>query len=261
MISVIIPMYNAQSTIIRCLNSVINQTYKGKMEIIVINDGSQDKSKDIVEAFIERNKNWNIRLVNKINAGVSSARNAGLTLSKGNYIALLDSDDQWLENKLEVQMKMFKNNIEIDFIGCARNNEILKIFVKKIETLHKATVNELLIKMYPQTSTAVFKRRLYEQFGGYNESMTHAEDGNLWIRYCANANFYYTPDSLVITGDGKPHFGHSGLSANLRAMYEGNLFILKDAMNNRIIGFFSYSFFLFLYKIKYLRRIIITKIR
>ena len=91
--------------------------------------------------------------------------------------------------------------------------------------------------------------------------MTHAEDGNLWIRYCANANFFYIPDSLVITGDGKPSFGHSGLSANLTAMHKGNLFILREARNEKILNLFSYCLFWLFYEIKYFRRIILTSKR
>lgn len=258
MVSVIIPMYNSANTIVKCLSSVINQTYNGEIEILIINDGSQDNSKNIVEKFINEHNHWNIQLINKPNGGVSSARNVGLALARGNFIALLDSDDFWLEEKLEVQMSILDSNTQIDFLGCARNNEVLRIFGNEIISIHKATVKELLVKMFPQTSTAVFKRRLYEEFGGYNENMTHAEDGNLWIRYCANSNFYYLPDSLVITGDGKPNFGHSGLSANLKAMHQGNLFILKDALKNRMISLYLYYCFLGFYKIKHLRRIIIT---
>jgi glycosyltransferase involved in cell wall biosynthesis len=255
-------MYNAESTIKTCIDSVLKQTYKGKVEIIVVNDGSKDNSHVIVEELIRTNNaNINIQLINKENGGVSSARNIGIYSARGEYIALLDADDRWLERKLDVQMEILKSNTQIDFIGCSRNNEELKIFGKKIGTLHKATVKELLVKMYPQTSTAVFKRILFEQFGGYNENMTHAEDGELWLRYCANANFYCIPDSLVITGDGKPHFGHSGLSANLEAMHKGNLFILKEAFNERKIGFISYSLFFVFYEIKYLRRVLLTKNR
>ena len=255
-------MYNAESTIVSCVQSVLAQTYTGKVEIIIINDGSKDNSQKIVEEIIKNNNSViDIQLINKENGGVSSARNKGLALAKGDYIALLDSDDEWLENKLEIQMEILKSSAEIDFIGCARNNEVLKIFGKKIETLHKANVKELLVKMYPQTSTAVFKRRLFEQFGGYNESMTHAEDGNLWVRYCTYCNFYYITDSLVITGDGKPHYGHSGLSANLRAMEMGAIFTLQEARNKRIISAsLFYSFYIF-YKMKYYRRLVLTKIR
>jgi glycosyltransferase involved in cell wall biosynthesis len=261
-ISVIIPVYNAQNTIVRAIESVINQTVK-PFEIIIINDGSTDKSKEIVEEFIRiiNPQAINIKLINKENGGVSSARNQGFYHSKGSLFALLDSDDIWSPEKLERQLEILELNPEIDFLGCARNNEKLSILGKKIDSLHQSTVKELLIKMHPQTSTAIFKRKLYDDFGGYNEDMTHAEDGNLWIHYCSKSKFYYLPESLVITGEGKPSFGHSGLSANLRAMQLGNDFMLINAMKEKII---SKSFFCLIYalsKVKYIRRLLIVKFR
>ena len=78
MVSVIIPMYNAESTIETCIDSVLKQTYKGKVEIIVVNDGSTDNSQVIVEELIRKNNsNINIQLINKENGGVSKARNTG----------------------------------------------------------------------------------------------------------------------------------------------------------------------------------------
>ena len=261
-ISVVIPMYNAENTIAKSLESVLNQTYKEKIEVLIVNDGSKDSSRMIVEKFIENNNSEVIiKLINKENGGVSSARNLGLQNATGFYIALLDSDDEWLSNKLERQIEILKNNSEVDFLGCSRNDEQLSIFGKVIKTLHKANVKELLIKMFPQTSTAIFKRELYLNIGGYNENLTHAEDGELWIRFCAKANFYYLPESLVRTGGGKPSFGHSGLSANLEAMQRGNEFIFREARNNKLIGLNFFIFLMVYSKVKYLRRILITKFR
>lgn len=255
-------MYNAENTITRSVESVLNQTYKGKVEIIIVNDGSKDRSQEIVEELIESNNSEiYIKLINKENGGVSSARNTGLKVAKGDVIALLDSDDEWVSNKLERQFKILNSHKDIDFLGCSRNNEKLRIFGKTITALHKAKVKQLLLKMYPQTSTAIFKRELYLRFGGYNENLTHAEDGELWIRFCANSNFYYLPESLVITGDGKPSFGHSGLSANLEAMQKGNEFILKEARDKKLINFYYYIFLSIYSRMKYFRRILITKFR
>ncbi|MCO5947243.1 glycosyltransferase family 2 protein [Mucilaginibacter sp. RT5R15] len=254
-------MYNASKTIQPCLDSVLKQTYKGRLEIIVVNDGSTDDSLNTLTKYQEDNNIKNLVIIDKENGGVSSARNMGMKASQGDYIALLDADDEWLPTKLERQMEVLLNNNEIDFLGCSRNDEVLRILWKEVKILHKASVRELLIKMFPQTSTAIFKRKLFEQFGGYNESLTHAEDGNLWIRYCANSNFYFLPESLVITGMRKPTFGHSGLSANLREMQIGNEFTFKEAQKE---GLISMPFFYFIYsfaRIKYLRRIFITKIR
>lgn len=260
-ISVIIPAYNAEATILKAVNSVLSQTYKCALEIIIINDGSTDSTSSLIEKYCKDNGLNNIVIYNKANGGVASARNVGMNLAKGKYIALLDSDDEWLPFKLEQQMQIMHQNASIDFLGSSRNNEELKILGKKINKLHKASVKELLIKMYPQTSTAIFKRSLFEKYGGYNENLTHAEDGNLWVRYCANSNFYYSAESLVITGGGKPHFGHSGLSANLKLMEHGNIFTLKEAKKHGLINTPFFCAVFILMKIKFLRRVLITQIR
>lgn len=257
-------MYNSSSTIVKCLDSVLNQTYQdSSYEVIIVNDGSKDNSKEIVESYIKEylNPNYKIILINQTNGGVSKARNTGLQYANGDFIALLDSDDEWLPDKLDRQISVINEGESIDFLGCSRNGEQLKIFGKRIDSLHKASVKELLLKMFPQTSTAIFKKEVYLRNGGYNENMTHGEDGEFWVRICSNSNFYYLPESLVITGSGKPSFGHSGLSANLKAMQKGNEYIIQQALKNKLIGYTFYYFLMFFYKFKYLRRIIITKIR
>ncbi|KQT17877.1 hypothetical protein ASG31_03825 [Chryseobacterium sp. Leaf404] len=262
-ISVIIPVYNASNTVEKSILSVLNQTYQGDLEIIAVNDGSRDNSLAILEKLELglKNSRFSFFIVDQENGGVSKARNAGMRVSTGDFIALLDSDDEWHPEKLEKQIEIFLQGKNVDFLGCGRNNEELRIFGRKITSLHKATVKELLIKMFPQTSTAIFTRDVYMRNGGYNENMTHGEDGEFWIRICANSDFYYLPESLVVTGDGKPSFGHSGLSANLEAMQEGNEYIIKLALKNKLIGHGFYSFLLLFYRIKYYRRIIITQLR
>lgn len=87
LISVVIPMYNASNTIVDVLNSVKEQTLKCNYEVLVVNDGSKDNSKDVVEKYITENKDFNVILIDKPNGGVSTARNAGLSQSKGDLIA------------------------------------------------------------------------------------------------------------------------------------------------------------------------------
>ena len=90
MISVVIPLYNKEKYIKRAIESVLNQTFQ-KFEIIVVNDGSTDKSAEIVQNI----KDPRIRLINQKNAGVSAARNRGIQEAKYEYIAFLDADDFW----------------------------------------------------------------------------------------------------------------------------------------------------------------------
>jgi len=263
LISVIIPLFNAANSIKRCINSVLNQDFAGPIEIIVINDGSTDTSAQQVTELMEayRRPDRKILLISQQNGGVSKARNTGLKIAEGSLIAMLDADDEWAQDKLSIQLEVLESNPEIDFLGCARNNEPLVLMGKRIDTLHCATVLELLVKMYPQTSTAIFKKSLLNKVGLYDEKLTHGEDGDLWIRLCAAGNFWYDPRSLVITGDGKPSFGHSGLSANLKAMQWGCEANLMMAKRNGYISLPLYTV-LYLYgKMKYIRRILITKAR
>ena len=126
-ISVVIPMYNASKTIERALNSIKDQTLKCNYQIIVVNDGSKDNSQEIVEKYIADNPQLNIVLINQLNGGVSKARNTGLKHASGNFIALLDSDDYWLKNKIDIQVKYF--SLGYDFVCALRNNDIISFIL------------------------------------------------------------------------------------------------------------------------------------
>ena len=117
LVSVIIAAYNASETIVRCLDSVKKQTYPN-IEVVVVNDGSTDGTKVIVEDYIAKNVALNIVLFNQINAGPSIARNNGIKYSTGKYIAFLDSDDEWFPEKVENQIECFLKYTEIDLVGC-----------------------------------------------------------------------------------------------------------------------------------------------
>lgn len=93
MISVIVPVYNVEKTLERCIDSIVTQSYSD-LEIILVNDGTQDSSRDICEEY--KKKDSRIRIVDKENGGLSSARNCGLDICSGEYISFVDSDD-WIE--------------------------------------------------------------------------------------------------------------------------------------------------------------------
>jgi glycosyltransferase involved in cell wall biosynthesis len=111
-VSVIIPCYNAELFIEETVNSILNQTFSD-FEIIIVNDGSTDNSVQKIEKFLNDPR---IKLINKDNGGVSSARNVGLKLSRGTYIALFDADDIMLDNNLEEKVKILENNKDVLFV-------------------------------------------------------------------------------------------------------------------------------------------------
>ena len=133
LISIVLPLYNAEKYIEETLISILNQTYQN-FELLIINDASTDKSLDIVKEYSE--KYSNIKIVNlRENSGVSNARNTGIANSKGEYVAFIDSDDIWKENKLELQIEyMIKNDIlfsftsyEMKFCNSDKPNKIISV--------------------------------------------------------------------------------------------------------------------------------------
>ncbi|MFX1667558.1 glycosyltransferase family 2 protein [Riemerella anatipestifer] len=257
-ISVIIPMYNAEETIERALDSIKNQDYKGDYQILVINDGSTDNSKKVVENYITKNTEMDITLINQSNGGVSRARNTGLRNAKGEFIAFLDSDDAWRKNKIEEQIDIFRNNENIDFLGTA-----FTAFHKGKEEgkLHKITFRTLLFKNYFQPSTILMKSKVYKKIGYFEEDQRYAEEGNYFLRVAREFECYFYNKELIFFGDDKLGFGQSGLSANLKEMEKGELKNLKFAYEKKWISLGTYYLTVFYSLLKYLRRIIIVKLR
>ena len=108
-ISVVVPVYNVEKYIRQCLESIVNQTYKN-LEIIVVNDGTKDNSMEIVEEFLSDSR---LKVINKENGGLSSARNRGMEEATGDYILFVDSDDWLEENGIDILVKNLIKNIDI----------------------------------------------------------------------------------------------------------------------------------------------------
>ncbi|MCT7464728.1 glycosyltransferase family 2 protein [Aliarcobacter cryaerophilus] len=259
-ISTIIPMYNSKDTIKSAIESVLNQTYKEPLEIIVVNDGSKDGCEKIVEEMILNNqRNRTIKLINKENGGVSSARNRGIKEASGEWIALLDSDDIWLPEKLQKQVDEINKNSNIKFIGTNRNGELYPFFKKSENPIYSLNAKEIIAKWYPHTSTAFINKEVLLKTNLYDETRTHAEDGDLWLRIAQYCDLYVLNEDLVYTGGGKRSFGESGLSANMPKMYEGEILALKGTRKRKQINLFEYLGFYLWLTLKYYRRILIVK--
>lgn len=135
-ISIVVPIYNATKTLGKCLNSLINQTYKD-LEIILINDGSTDNSYAICNEF--KNKDNRVKLINQENKGVSYTRNKGIEISTGDYITFVDSDDYLELNCFEIIAKQLDNNL--DFIRYNFNTIGKKQFNDNLYELKNKTIN------------------------------------------------------------------------------------------------------------------------
>lgn len=264
-VSVIIPMYNAENTIKRCIYSVLNQTYKGEIEVIVVNDGSRDNSKILVEEIIENNiSNVSIFLINKENGGVSSARNVGLKMAKNELIAFLDSDDAWYAEKLTKQINIIKENINVDFLGSILSYKPWRRYIfKKIGYLTRVELTSLMFKFCFQPSTIIFKKRIINVVGYFNETQKYAEEGNYFMRIIYNGfGCYLMNEKLSYFGlNDKLGFGDGGLSGNLKEMRKGEILNFKYAYTNLNISAIVYYTALIFSFLKYIRRILLVYLR
>ena len=258
MISVIIPVFNAEKSIEKTLASVKNQTWKGRFEIIMVNDGSTDGSVGVIENFKHKNPEMDITLVHQENLGVSSARNAAMKLAKGQFIALLDADDEWLPEKTARQMHFLTDSARnIDFLACARLNQPLLYPYRVGEKgLAEITFRKLMLRNEAPTPTVIFKVKVLQNTGFYIEDQRYAEDLNYWLRISENNSMFILNEGLVIAGDGKRSFGVSGLSANLSEMEKGFQQNLKQMLNSKRINQLEYVCYFVFYKFKYILRLI-----
>lgn len=259
MISIVIPLYNGEKMIERVLDSIRNQTRIDLVgEIVIVNDGSKDNSKEIVLQYAKKNKELPIRVIDKENGGVSSARNRGILEANCEWIALEDSDDIWHPQKLENQCAFINKYPSIKAIGGNRDGEYVK-FGKKIEDgLYCMNCVEYLIKNWPHTSTLLIKKEVFNTVGMFDESMTHAEDGDLFMRIAYHYGVYYTYESLENCGDGKASFGESGLSRDIKKMHMGVNKMLKHARQLKYINCVQYLLLVGYEKAKYWRRCVIV---
>lgn len=194
LISIILPTYNSGLYISDAINSVINQTYT-KWECLIVDDGSQDKTKDIIQSFIQNDSR--IRYFFQENAGQAQARNLGVNNSKGKFIAFIDSDDMWLDNMLEVSLNEFaKKEQDVLF-----SNSYLFVEGKDNPTnlsklshfgIHSETYEgEIGLKRFIQQNRismdGVFMtKKSFLKVGGFrNESRGEAEDYELWLNMLA----------------------------------------------------------------------------
>jgi glycosyltransferase involved in cell wall biosynthesis len=200
-ISVVIPLYNKAAEIEQALRSVVEQSLSVG-EIIVVNDGSTDSSKEVVERFIAAHPDAGIRLINQKNSGVSAARNRAIEEAKGSYIALLDADDWWLPNYIAEVCRMMEYYPDADAYSTAfdivTNKRHTRAAVPTTEG-YISPAEEALKSRYPIIpSTATLRREMVLKCGGFPEGMRIGEDQWLWVRMMQQgAIFAFSPMALV----------------------------------------------------------------
>jgi glycosyltransferase involved in cell wall biosynthesis len=194
--SVIIPVFNREILIKRAIKSVLDQSYSN-FELIIVNDGSNDKTKESILSFTDQR----IVYYEQENLGVSIARNNGAKIAKAPYLAFLDSDDEWLGTKLEKQFEYIDENPETKILHgeeqWVRNGK--RVNPKKI---HQKGGGDQFIPSLSlcliSPSTVVLDKQSFFDLGCFREDFKVCEDYDLWLKYTSLYNVGFIKDPLII---------------------------------------------------------------
>lgn len=261
-VSVIIPVYNAERTIERVLDSVLGQTaFDEILEIIIINDGSTDNSEDVISRYCLDHPDIQIIYIRQTNSGVSSARNRGLEIARGEFVALLDSDDLWLANKIQRQLQILDERPDVVFLGAAYNEKPFYRRCKRIRDLFQARIFDIYIKYFPVTPSVIFRRYAINKVGFFDESQRYGEDIGYYQKFCIYFNYFYLPEKLVSIGLDKEYFGSSGLTSNVKGMHQGEIQNLLWLKEEKAISMTLYLVIRSYIDFKYLTRMAFRAIR
>ena len=212
--SVVIAAYNADSTIAESIESCLQQTYR-PYEIIVVDDASNDSTAEIVQAYGEQ-----VRYVQMVaNNGPSVARNKGMDIATGDYIAFLDHDDTWHRDKLAVMHSILSAQPQIDFIYHTYTlQDINTIKLPDGGTVYRLPFMKLLSRNVIPTPCVVMKRSIPLRFV---PTMRYTEDYDLWLRIGYKHKLHFI--SIPLTQLGRPILSKGGLSSNKWKMRRGEM--------------------------------------
>jgi glycosyltransferase involved in cell wall biosynthesis len=257
-ISVIIPSYNRVQVLGRAINSVLAQTFQD-FEIIVVDDGSTDHTGDFIRKIQADNPQIVIRYFFQQNQGPAAARNLGIEKSSGEYIAFLDSDDEWVPQKLERQIACLEAQAEKDRVGIVFSDisyisrGIVKYegFLKRdfYQHLFREDMNKMttfLKNCYILTSTVMIPKLVLNTVGMFDAEYHIAEDYDLFIRIFKKYTFVFLPEPLV-----KRHMDGDNLMRHSEKYYQNSILLFsrlcdddsfseteKNVIKQRLKGFY-----------------------
>ncbi len=198
-VSVIIPTYNRADYLVNALSSVQCQSYP-PAEVIVVDDGSTDETQLILQKDYP-----DVVYCRQENKGVSSARNVGIAIAHSEWLAFLDSDDEWMPKKLEKQLNALNHSSDI---RVCHTNEIWirngkRINQTKKHEKHGGWIYEKCLPLCAMSpSSVIIHRSIFEHIGVFDESLPACEDYDLWLRICAFYPVLYIEEPLIVKRGG-----------------------------------------------------------
>jgi len=206
MISVIIPAYNSERTISRAVESVLAQTFSD-YEIIVVDDGSTDRTGEVVNRYGDK-----VRYIYQENAGPGAARNKGLAAAAGEWVAFLDADDEWLPEKLRLQMELLSSKPDLRWCGCnfSRTDGTRTASVSTVKAITQELDNRNYFENYfvtvakgickISTIVLVIRREVFDEMGFFDTELLRGQDIDMWWRIahrCPKIGYIAEPLAVV----------------------------------------------------------------
>lgn len=224
-VSVVVPTYNRAGVLGRALDSVFSQTRQPE-QVIVVDDGSTDGTSEVIKRDYPL-----VTCVRQTNAGVSAARNRGIAEASSEWIAFLDSDDEWKPGKLQGQLDALRQNPSFHI---CHTNEIWIRNGKRVNEgkRHAKSGGRIFQRCLPlcviSPSSVIVRRALLEELGGFDESLPVCEDYDLWLRICSRHPVLFLEEPLVVK-----HGGHDDqLSKRYWGMDRFRIHAIEKILNN-----------------------------
>lgn len=224
-ISVIIPVFNGEKTIKETIQSVLNQTFTD-LEVIVINDGSQDSTLSVVSSI----EDPRLKVFSYENAGVANSRNRGFSHASGEFISFLDADDLWTPDKLEAQLKALQAHPQaavayswVDYI-----DQSGKFFYAGNHITANGNIYEklLLHNLLENGSNPLIHKQAFAKVGSFDQTLSSAADWDMWLRLSARYEFVAVPSSQVLY-----RVSTHSMSSNALKMETESLQLIEKAFN------------------------------
>ncbi|MGB6298835.1 MAG: glycosyltransferase family A protein [Rivularia sp. (in: cyanobacteria)] len=250
-VSVIIPVYNGENTILQTINSVQNQTFPD-WELIVINDGSTDESLKLLKEINDER----LKIFSYENGGLSVARNRGITHATGEYIAFLDADDLWTSDKLELQLEALEKNqkagVAYSWTYFMEETEEYCHTGRKLFFEGNVLPNLLTDNFIASGSNPLIRRQAIESVGDFDPAVSGAADWDYWLRLAINWEFVVVAKPQIFY-----RLSSSSMSSKVEFMEECQLKVIERAFrslprelqalkNQSIASIYEYSLELYL---------------
>ncbi|RKY37879.1 MAG: glycosyltransferase family 2 protein [Candidatus Omnitrophota bacterium] len=194
-VSVIIPTYNRAHLVGRAVESVLDQTFQD-FEILVVDDHSVDNTEEVVNDFNDARIRY---IKHQINMGGNATRNTGVKNSKGEYIAFLDSDDEWLPEKLKKQIDIFQrapDKVGLVYSWAEMIDEKGELFRKLNFVVKGRVLQNILRGNFISSSTVVVKKKCFDEVGLFDESFASCQDREMWTRIATKYEIEVVPEYL-----------------------------------------------------------------